>query len=62
MTRSDANEVIDLARSGSPIPDGVMAVALYVTGDADSPPWDDWLDASYFVHALKQEQLLERAL
>lgn len=62
MTRSDAHQILDLARSGSPIHAGVIAVALYITGDADRPAWDNWLDACFFVKALQQDQLLERTL
>ena len=52
MTKPDAHHILDLARSGAPIPQEVITAALYVTGDAQMPGWQDWLDAEEFVAAL----------
>lgn len=52
MNKPVANHILDLARSGAPIPQEVITAALYVTGDAQMPEWQDWLDAEEFVAAL----------
>jgi len=52
MNKPVANHILDLARSGAPIPQEVITAALYVTGDAEMPGWQDWLDAEEFVAAL----------
>jgi hypothetical protein len=62
MTRSDAHKILDLARSGAPIPEGVLSVALYETGDAVKPKWEDYVDSADFVHAMRRAELLGRNL
>ena len=52
MNKPVANHILDLARSGAPLPQEVITAALYVTGDAQMPGWRDWLDAGEFVAAL----------
>jgi hypothetical protein len=52
MNKPDAHHILDLARSGAPLPREVITAALYVTGDAQMPGWRDWLDAEDFVAAL----------
>ena len=52
MNKPVANHILDLARSGAPLPQEVITAALYVTGDAQMPGWRDWLDAEEFVAAL----------
>ena len=55
MNKPLANHILDLARSGAPLPQEVITAALYVTGDAQMPGWQDWLDAEEFVVALLSE-------
>ena len=52
MNKPVANHILDLARSGAPLPQEVILAALYVTGDAPMPGWRGWLDAEDFVAAL----------
>ena len=54
MSIDDANHILDLARSGAPVHEGVITAALYRTGDADMPPWLDWLDADAFSVAIRE--------
>jgi len=52
MNKPVANHILDLARSGAPIPQEVITAALYVTGDAPLPAWEDRQDAEEFAVAL----------
>ena len=52
MNKPVANHILDLARSGAPLPQEVITAALYVTGDAPLPAWKDWRDAEEFAAAL----------
>ena len=52
MNKPVANHILDLARSGAPLPQGVILAALYATGDAPLPAWKDWKDAEEFAAAL----------
>ena len=52
MNKLVANHILDLARSGAPLPQGVILAALYATGDAPLPTWKDWKDAEEFAAAL----------
>ena len=52
MNKPVANHILDLARSGAPIPQEVITAALYVTGDAPLLPWEDRQDAEEFAVAL----------
>ena len=58
MTRDDANNLLDLAKSGAPVPEPCLLVALHMTGDAPQQPFCDWADTVEFVHALKKSEIL----
>jgi hypothetical protein len=58
MNHHEATKILDMAKEGQPIPEDVMAEALFMTGDAAS-----WLDipsrdVTAFVQALREAGLL----
>jgi hypothetical protein len=58
MTHQEANKLLDMAKDGQPIPEDVMAEALFLTGDAAS--WQDvpCQDIEAFLADLRKAGLL----
>lgn len=58
MTYAEANQLLDMAKDGQPVPYEVLAEALYMTGDGAC--WRDMPcpDIEAFLDALRKEGFL----
>jgi hypothetical protein len=58
MTHAEANRLLDMAKEGQPVPEEVLAEALFLTGDGAC--WTDLPcpDIEAFVHAMRTAGLL----
>lgn len=58
MTHQEANRLLDMAKDGQPVPDEVLAEALFLTGDGAA--WRDLPcpDIEQFVQAMRSAGLL----
>ena len=54
MTLQEAQQLLDMAKAGAPVPTEVVTWALTVTGDAMQRNWATWQDIGEFVTALRK--------